>query len=519
MASTKKKTVLAEKINSLLSAAPANIVSDDENEDTRAKLVERYEESDDSEDVTKSSKIRKQNVQLLDEFDKRYEGKKVSRKDIYEETDESNSDYDDDKETDKIDEEQDEDLSDKDEGEDEDEEGDEDDNEEEEQDEDEDSEDDSEQDVDRENPLYRERDKNRDANFRTMSSTNINEEREKGKSVQSQLKLWESLLEMRIRLQKCLVVGNRMPQYDTHKEFRKEVDFMKKSNETKSKLTGLLDSMLNLQATLWKRYPETKSLNVNKKKKGGGEGDQEDTGVEDPMDEEIPSDSEEEEHHEKSDDNAEDSNESDAEKNDEPSKKKLKFSEYEKILDERHKSYTTYRNTVISKWNDKTRVTTGKVTKSGNETTLKQIEFALNDKAKSRKRTQLKRSEYEIIGKSCTTEDDDGRRIQEYDPEIYDDDDFYHQLLRDLIEYKSSDITDPIQLSKQWIQLQSIRSKMKRKIDTRATKGRRVRYNVHNKLVNYMAPITVNDTWTDVAKTELYSSLFGKIKPVEAIEH
>lgn len=68
----KKKTILAEKISTLLNAAPTNIVSDEESEDTKAKVVERYEESDDSDDVTKRSKIRKENVQFLDELDKRY---------------------------------------------------------------------------------------------------------------------------------------------------------------------------------------------------------------------------------------------------------------------------------------------------------------------------------------------------------------------------------------------------------------------------------------------------------------
>lgn len=52
---------------------------------------------------------------------------------------------------------------------------------------------------------------------------------------------------------------------------------------------------------------------------------------------------------------------------------------------------------------------------------------------------------------------------------------------------------------------------MKRKIDTRATKGRKIRYTIHSKLVNFMAPYT-QETWTDEAKNELYSSLFGQIK-------
>jgi len=50
---------------------------------------------------------------------------------------------------------------------------------------------------------------------------------------------------------------------------------------------------------------------------------------------------------------------------------------------------------------------------------------------------------------------------------------------------------------------------MKRKIDTRSTKGRKLRYNVHTKLVNFMAPID-QSTWSEEAKKDLYNSLFGK---------
>lgn len=38
--------------------------------------------------------------------------------------------------------------------------------------------------------------------------------------------------------------------------------------------------------------------------------------------------------------------------------------------------------------------------------------------------------------------------VHTYDPEIFDDSDFYHQQLRELIERKTSDINDPIALSR-----------------------------------------------------------------------
>ena len=38
--------------------------------------------------------------------------------------------------------------------------------------------------------------------------------------------------------------------------------------------------------------------------------------------------------------------------------------------------------------------------------------------------------------------------LKDYEPEIFDDDDFYHQLLRELIERKTSDVNDPVALSR-----------------------------------------------------------------------
>lgn len=193
----------------------------------------------------------------------------------------------------------------------------------------------------------------------------------------------------------------------------------------------------------------------------------------------------------------------------ESSPKKRKLSNYEEILNKNHKNYANHRDATIRKWYDKTRLAVNK-NNSVQHTVLDQINYHLSDKEKLIKRTQLKRSNYEILGlKNETDKNDETESKEEYNKEIFDDDDFYHQLLRELIELKSSDITDPVQLGRQWIQLQNMRSKMKRKIDTRATKGRKIRYVVHNKLVNFMAPYDEN-LWTEEAKTELYNTLFGK---------
>ncbi|XP_076181395.1 apoptosis antagonizing transcription factor isoform X2 [Ptiloglossa arizonensis] len=492
----KPRKSLADKINSLVTTTPTSFGSDDDADDTKAQVVDRYDESDNSESNFQVSEIRRQNIDPLDQLGKRYIGKKVSRKDVYTSDNDSLtvSESEEDEEVDSVEQENDNYIN-------------------------------EELNYDDEKSLiqYSEDVQDKSCNsdnsntkqkidFQTISHTNFRADIEKGNCVRSQLKLWESLLEVRIKLQKCLVTSNQMPQYDAHKNFIENVDYTKKVDENKSKLKLLLNNMLQLQNLFLKQYPETKNLSAQSRKRKAEESiDTEMTNVDndDVMNEEIPSDTEDE--NEKEDTLISSRDAGNITKH--VIGKKLKLDNYEKILNENHKLYTEYRNSVIQKWNEKTRIATGKLNKGMNQTTLKQIEFALSDKEKLRKRTQLKRSEYKIIDKIGVTEDDnEGRRVQEYDPEIYDDDDFYHQLLRDLIEYKSADITDPVQLSKQWIQLQNMRRKMKRKIDTRATKGRRIRYNIHNKLVNFMAPITISDTWSVHAKDELYNSLFGKIK-------
>ncbi|XP_057338805.1 protein AATF-like [Microplitis mediator] len=486
MTSKLKKPSLAEELDSLINVAPKAFESDDDQEETKAKVVDKFEESHSDDDQTSS--FRKKNVPLLDEIDERYKGKKVTRKEAFgEESDSDVDDHDDDDEIKSDDESEveEEEESDEDEDDEEDDDDDDDDNE------DEDLSDDYDQ--DEENPLYRDRSDNTFKNLASDAQSDV----EKANCVAKQQKIWENLLEIRIKLQPVLMTSNKMPQYDVVKTMEPTPEFIKQKDQVQSKLCGILDNLLNLQEKLLKNYPETKNL-LDKKAT--------ESKTDDDGDEEICSDTEDEV--EKSEAESEEDSE-------EPPKKKTKRSlnGYEKIINDIHNKYSPYRDSVIQKWNDKTRVATGKISKNANQSIVKQIEFVLNDKPKLIKRTQLKRSEYEIVGKKSLDEtDEDGRRIHEYDHEIYDDDDFYQQLLRDLIEQKTAHITDPLELGRQFCKLQSLRNKLKRKIDTRATKGRRIRYNVHNKLVNYMPAITVNDTWSDLAKTELYNSLFGKIK-------
>lgn len=274
---------------------------------------------------------------------------------------------------------------------------------------------------------------------------------------------------------------------------------------------------LSLQNMLYKNFPETKNL-ATKKKSVEIELDKKEE-----SDEEIPSDTDNEEIPSDTEGEEEEKLEIKSPKDNvkQNSMRKRKLEEYDKELATSHKAFKSFRDSTIQKWNDKTRLATAaNIKNTPTNTILQQISYILSDREKLIRRTQLKRSEYDIIGYKKTEEIEQngdenpvtkGRKENdEYILDIFDDSDFYHQLLRELIECKSADISDPVQLSRQWIALQQMRSKMKRKVDTKATKGRKIKYVVHKQLVNYMAPEKCT-TWTDDSTNELYSSLFGKM--------
>lgn len=101
---------------------------------------------------------------------------------------------------------------------------------------------------------------------------------------------------------------------------------------------------------------------------------------------------------------------------------------------------------------------------------------------------------------------------------IYDDTVFYQSLLRELVEQRMSSEAisgglDSLQQLPSRLPIHPItgmrNDKVKRDIDTRASKGRKMRFNVHEKLQNFMAPED-RGSWTGRARDEFFASLLGK---------
>ena len=159
------------------------------------------------------------------------------------------------------------------------------------------------------------------------------------------------------------------------------------------------------------------------------------------------------------------------------------------------------RNERIEMWSDRTQ-RLGAMG-SMNTPTLEQIEQIVSNMPRLVKRTKVARVECNVLGEERMELDE-----QQENPNIFDDSDFYHHLLRELIEKKTSTNSESGEVGKHWLQIQKLRSKLNKKVDTRASKGRKVRYDIHTKLVNFMAPVRISDPMADSARQELFSSLF-----------
>ncbi|DAA19060.1 protein AATF isoform X1 [Bos indicus x Bos taurus] len=343
----------------------------------------------------------------------------------------------------------------------------------------------------------------------TFSEVRVSEEVEKGRAVKNQIALWDQLLEGRIKLQKALLTTNQLPQPDVFPVFKDKggPEFASALKNSHKALKALLRSLVDLQEELLFQYPDTRYLVDGTKPKAESE-------------EEISSDDEELVEKKKPQRRA-------------PTKRKLETEDYPSFMAKRFADFTVYRNRTLQKWHDKTKLASGKLGKgfgAFERSILTQIDHILMDKERLLRRTQTKRSVYRVLGKpepavqpvpeslpgqpEILPEAPANAHLKDLDEEIFDDDDFYHQLLRELIERKTSslDPNDQVAMGRQWLAIQKLRSKIHKKVDRKASKGRKLRFHVLSKLLSFMAPID-HTTMNDDARTELYRSLFGQLNP------
>ncbi|MCO5591063.1 hypothetical protein L7F22_045040 [Adiantum nelumboides] len=161
--------------------------------------------------------------------------------------------------------------------------------------------------------------------------------------------------------------------------------------------------------------------------------------------------------------------------------------------------FIPFRNTSVDRWQRKTQLSTGAAASKSklrafNQSISQQIENHMRDFSRMLQRMCSRRSCVKVIGMPAedgilnNDRDDfnEGSKDNSGDAELIDDTEFYQELLREFLES-----SNPSSLGALY-PVRNLRHKNRKIVDRRASKGRKIRYNVHDKIVNFMVPIPTN---------------------------
>jgi protein AATF/BFR2 len=167
------------------------------------------------------------------------------------------------------------------------------------------------------------------------------------------------------------------------------------------------------------------------------------------------------------------------------------------------------RQQTLEKWSAKVRGSTSlPLSHKLNPTALQQsITSVIQD--------QLASSDHLIrrtkIPRSCAPVQRDLKLAE--DPNIYDDANFYQLLLKELVDQRRVEsLSAPAAGAEagkamQWTAIKE--AKTRKNVDTKASKGRKMRYTVHEKLQNFMAPED-RGRWEPDAIDRFFGTLLGQ---------
>ncbi|WBW72259.1 traub family protein involved in ribosome biogenesis [Schizosaccharomyces osmophilus] len=158
-------------------------------------------------------------------------------------------------------------------------------------------------------------------------------------------------------------------------------------------------------------------------------------------------------------------------------------------------SLEDWKNTTLTKWHNRVQaaqgITQNNKFKALNQNVVQQIDQTMLNKDDLIERSRLSRS-------------DSSRK--DPNPELYDDTEFYQSLLKDFINSRLADSGRDTNV--RWVASKQQKQK-KENVDTKASKGRKLRYHVHEKLQNFMVPVEVT-SWPEEHIDDLFNSLLGQ---------
>jgi len=270
--------------------------------------------------------------------------------------------------------------------------------------------------------------------MRQPSAEDVADREGQAKALKSQLEVWGSLVELRIHLEGALGLGHRLPCGAVSSSFRDDKTMAKEASLVAGDAREMLSTMLALQQRMSNKAPA-----------GSSNG-----------------------------------------RSSEASSWSLVNEQLEPVLD--------WAIGVADDWKDKTRLDARRSFKVLDQAFRLQMQvFSETEPEKLRKRCTPPAGKHKVLGASASGEADPDKDDLEEDAvkDIFDDKDFYVQLLREVLASNSSSVLgaggDEKELRAELQGRRANKRKAKAEVERRASKGRRIRYVPIEKLQNFMA--------------------------------
>ena len=293
------------------------------------------------------------------------------------------------------------------------------------------------------------------------------EERRKAVSVSHQVRLWEAVLELRIRLQRALQASQALPRRRSTRAALQRVaptavsaldGIATTAASVALELNELRHAICGLQPDMMRAAPKRQRLSLDDVDGGGT------------------------------------------------------LEAVWAILEEGHSRMCAFRDDAFDRWHTKTSLATGVAHTSGglkalNQAVSAQVASALVDDHRARRRCAPVASAVPppLCELPPMAQQQDGASAEDppRDEDLYDDAEFYAQLLRQLLDAGGAGGGDAAASA-------GASAKQRKVVDRRASKGRKLRFAVMDKLVSFMPVVPAS-------LPPMTEQLFGRLFGVEAI--
>nr|VWO94618.1 Zn(2)-C6 fungal-type domain-containing protein [Ganoderma boninense] len=301
-------------------------------------------------------------------------------------------------------------------------------------------------------------------------------DKRKGRAVSRQIALWDTLLDARIQLQKAVIAGNRIPLSDRSARYASHPAAHEALENLQRVAGSLTEDLFTLQEDLL-RINEAIEVPPRKRQRLS-------TGP-DP---------------------------------DPDSSYRVMMQELSATASTLEMAYHPWLVDTLSKWSAKVQAVAPSVLLPENRGSFMRNDKASqmgvvslidnvlrSDGARLLDRTRKRKDKHNRIGQGSPAPiDEEAEGGEHVDVDVFDDTDYYQQLLRDVIAGRGGEAGEA-----QWLMQQRERKANRKKtMDTKASKGRKLRYEVHAKLQNFMVPVpVVGGEWHEEQIDGLFSSL------------